>query len=100
MTEEERLRLEKLRYAHGDYHELLSLTDKVNDERACWVTDTILGSKHEFTIMEDATLDECSGIYLEHGFYAQETNINGCTVIYSLEQRIYYFFSIHQNRGI
>lgn len=99
MTEEERLRLEKLRYAHGDYHELLSLIDKVNDERACWVTDKILGSKHDFSIMDDALLDESSGIYLDNGFYAQEANINGCTVIYSLEQRIYYFFSIHQRNN-
>ena len=49
--------------------------------------------------MDDATLDESSGIYLENGFYAQESKINGHTVIYSLEQRIYYYFSIH-NRGI
>ena len=27
--------------------------------------------------MDDATLNESSGIYLENGFYAQETNING-----------------------
>ena len=51
--------------------------------------------------MDDATLDESSGIYLENGFYAQESKINGRhAVICSLEQRIYYYFSIHQKKQL
>lgn len=91
--------IEKIRYQNCEYFKLLNLArEKCHDESPVWITETILCSKNELSVIDEINYHVEPFISLGGNYFAREHAMDGFSSIYSVDERVRFIFSIHPPR--